>query len=526
MIIKRAQIEKFRSLHNIDFNLGLKVTAIVGHNATMKTTLLGIISQTFSIPKDNPMYGFDTIDGYNFKSQLSEKFKLSEKDIPGEHKWKLELYPNIHKNDFFEAASMLRDKKTNKIRFWSTEGRSAGTGYVQIPVYYLSLKRVTPIGEEGDFEHLSELDEYEKKFLIKENQEIFFSGRNDYSIDTIKSKNKYTASVHQQEHDALAISAGQDNLGKILIAVLSFRRLQQTFGDHYKGGVLLIDEIESTFHPAAQQRLISRIYKYARDYKIQFIFTTHSPTVIKSAFLDKHNKKDSQLVYLKKVGDSVRGYENPEIDDVILELSGQIKNSTPAPQKISIFSEDIIARQFLSVLLKDYKSQIKFISCSIGAEEYLELYRVKLEPLSSSVIILDADKNTAKINTKLRNFASANGSHSIVFLPGQDCPEKMFYKFLYNLADDDSFWDTSLAGYDRHKCFCEYPTLIESQADTDQYKKWFDSQKRFWGRASSKLFTCWQIKNPELCSKFIKDFINAYNLVALKNNIAQLTIEV
>lgn len=68
MIIKSAHIYKFRALNNVDFNLGSKLTAIVGQNGTMKTTVLGILSQTFTISKNHPMYGETTIDGYNFKS--------------------------------------------------------------------------------------------------------------------------------------------------------------------------------------------------------------------------------------------------------------------------------------------------------------------------------------------------------------------------------------------------------------------------------------------------------------------------
>ena len=148
MIIKHAFITKFRALQNVEFDLGKKITAIVEQNGTMKTTVLGILSQTFTISKEHKMHGEQTIDGYNFHSQFGEKFKMSEKDIPGEHLWKLDLYPQIYKKDYFEAESIERDKNTKIPRFWSTEGKKKGVGYPQIPAYYISLKRVTPIGEE------------------------------------------------------------------------------------------------------------------------------------------------------------------------------------------------------------------------------------------------------------------------------------------------------------------------------------------------------------------------------------------
>lgn len=73
----------------------------------------------------------------------------------------------------------------------------------------------------------------------------------DIEINTIHSNAKYTASIHSSEHNALSISTGQDNLGKILISVLSFKRLMEKYPKDYKGGILLIDEVESTFHSLA-----------------------------------------------------------------------------------------------------------------------------------------------------------------------------------------------------------------------------------------------------------------------------------
>lgn len=70
MIIKNVHIDKFRALENVDFDLGSKLTAIVGHNGSMKTTVLGILGQTFSISTSHPMFGEKTIDDYNYRSQF------------------------------------------------------------------------------------------------------------------------------------------------------------------------------------------------------------------------------------------------------------------------------------------------------------------------------------------------------------------------------------------------------------------------------------------------------------------------
>ena len=115
MIVKRITIEKFRSFQGISFFLGKRLTVIAGRNATQKTTLLGMLGQPFTIPVENPMYGAKTIDGYNFKSQFRDKFKLSPiHDVIGEHKWTLYFHQNIYKQDYYSVTSISRTQRGQK----------------------------------------------------------------------------------------------------------------------------------------------------------------------------------------------------------------------------------------------------------------------------------------------------------------------------------------------------------------------------------------------------------------------------
>lgn len=152
MIIKSVEIEKFRAFENASFTLGKRITAISGRNATQKTTVLGMIGQPFTISKDHPMYGCKTIDGYNFRSQFKEKFKISpEHDVIGQHKWKLELHNGVYEQNYYAVESIARRQsgQAPTLRFWNAESRARGAGYIQLPVYFLSLSRLFPIGESG-----------------------------------------------------------------------------------------------------------------------------------------------------------------------------------------------------------------------------------------------------------------------------------------------------------------------------------------------------------------------------------------
>ena len=207
------------------------------------------------------MHGEKTIDGYNFRSQFSEKFKLSkETDKVGEHKWKLYLNKDVYSVDdgVLEMKSIPRDE--NSIRFWNAKGKGKDTGYIQCPVVYLSLKRLYPIGESKKLDIESyNLTEEEKETLIELYKTIFSEVTNDgdYLVNGIKSTAKSSAAISSSNIDPITISAGQDNIGKLLITLLSFKRLKNKYEEQYKGGILLIDELEATLHSSALRHVIA-----------------------------------------------------------------------------------------------------------------------------------------------------------------------------------------------------------------------------------------------------------------------------
>ena len=133
MKITKILIEKFRGFQNVEFELGSHITVIAGQNGTQKTTLLGMLTQPFTITdKDNPMYGEKPLSGGSFKSAFSDKFKLSHYkfDRPKEHEWTLHFNEpcDNENNNTYTVESIPRDKKT--IRFWKKGSKSEGSGYV------------------------------------------------------------------------------------------------------------------------------------------------------------------------------------------------------------------------------------------------------------------------------------------------------------------------------------------------------------------------------------------------------------
>ena len=529
-IIDKIYIKKFRKFVDIEMRCGRKLTVIAGQNGTQKTTLLGLLAQPFSMSKRNPednnsdtteasdtksFYEFKTLTGHSFQSKFANKFKLDEKkEKPGDHEYSLFLVDSsLGDNGIFTLESIRRDTRSNKLRIWKKNARSAGDGYLHYPVIYLSLKRVSPIGEETRIKNVkAQLTTEEATFLQQNYDEILALLPEEYETNKLDSSNKKTLIAHPNTYSALTVSAGQDNIGSILTAILSFKRLQENFPDEYKGGLLFIDEIESTLFPASQAKLIEKLFKYARDYKLQIFCTTHSPSVINMAKQDKY-KQDCCFNYLKSVNkDKIIVETNITPEQIYAHLSLQpIIYKKEKIKKIRVYTEDDEARRFLRALLHTkYRKLLDIVKVNIGAEELIDLKNRKIEEFTKNMIILDGDQ-------------PKNNSKNILLLPGGAGPDKMLYDFLHKLPPDDVFWpDTSCTGkYSWQVCFKDYQNLPTSKKGELRlfYKNWFKQQIQYWDAENLSVFGYWIQNNRDAVDAFMHEFEKCYNYLARKNKL-------
>ena len=63
-------------------------------------------------------------------------------------------------------------------------------------------------------------------------------------------------------------------MGKIILALLSFKRLKEKYPKGYKGGILLIDELDATMYPGSQERLLRVLRRWSNRYRIK-LFSLH-----------------------------------------------------------------------------------------------------------------------------------------------------------------------------------------------------------------------------------------------------------
>lgn len=521
MIINSIHIKKFRGFNDVQFQLGNNMTVIAGQNGTQKTTILGIISQPFTITdEDNPLYGEKPLCGGNYKSLFSEKFKLSETfDKPKSHEWTLHL--NREKEAEFTLESIERKVKSGSkgIRFWRKGDRSKGSGYIQLPVIYLSLSRLFPIGEDSDIDSSSEISLTDSEFEFYQdwhNKILIIPDVEMTQVDYLASNQKNTLGATTSFYDWRMNSAGQDNIGKILLAILSFKRLKEKYGVDYQGGILAIDEIDATLYPASQLKLIEALRKFSSQLNIQVVFTTHSLTILQKACEWQEDERISgqiKVVYLQKYDTSVKAIDNisyPTIRDK-LNVALSERQST---KKIPVFTEDKEGEIFLRAIIKRKSSSLQFIDCTLGCDNLIELARKKIVGFkySQSIVVLDGDVRSE--NSKMRRI---NKLKNFLILPGNNSPERLIAEFLHALPDDSPHWENIYEGYSKQHVFRDF-SLREIQSSREKAKQWFNLQKEYWGRNCANVINPWIEENEEDVNVFIEQYdslIEKYNKLLL-----------
>lgn len=513
MIIKKIHIQKFRGFSDIDFQLWAHITAISGQNGTQKTTILGIISQWFAITdENNPMYWKRPLCGGNFVSSFSEKFKLSaEFDKEWQHEWTYFFCDNMIES--FTMQSIVRDRRTGKLRFWKKGDRSEWSWYMQYPVIYLSLKRIYPIWEDIKLREAENIDftqdeinwyhRWYKKILLLQRENVT-------SIWYLSTTNKQTTGINTDTYDWKGNSAGQDNVWKILLAILSFKRLKEEYPDNYKWGILAIDELDATLYPASQIKILEFLHKMTEEYRIQIVFTTHSLTLLEKIeeMRIKKGKKDTtiKLLFLDKVDNKVT-IEERWFQYIKHKLEVALRLEAIHSDKIDIYTEDAEWVLFAKSLLLWTRiiKNLNFVKVNAGWDQYLHWIEKKIPTFlyPNSIIILDGDVSQSSNNKQKKIKKKRN----IIYLPWTQSPERLLADFLSNLNDDDQCWEN---GFSYQLCFSEF-LLDEVQESREKAKRRFNSdiiQSYF-----TQILKYWKKQHKDQVEEFKKSFIEIYNTI-------------
>lgn len=510
MKITKVNINRFRGFQNENFEVGSQITAIAGQNGTQKSTLLGIITQTFTLKIGDPMRNEKPLCGGNYISAFKDKFRLSPNfDKPKGHEWTISFDEGIPD---FTVESIKRTNDPN-VRFWKKGAKQEGDGYLPLPTIFLSLKRLVPLAEESRIETNENLLTADEIAEFKElHNRILIAQTPISSTIAISSKNKQSAGVSTEFYDWNQNSMGQDNLAKILLALFSFARLKKKY-PLYNGGILAIDELDATMYPASQVELLKVLRHFASKFKIQIFFTTHSLSLLKE--IDKLIQETSKieatanqikLIYLKRIDNQIHIKQDIDFNGIKLDLNVLAKGKDHKKHKIIVYTEDNENKLFVKSILKRKACILDFVDVTMPCSTLTELVHKKVPAFTRpySIIILDGD---VRLNKKM--IKKLEDTDNVLILPGDNSPERLLANFLYNLSDSDVLWENITTGYTKQFCFREYTfEQINAQHENGRQdaKKWFNSQLDFWGRGGCKVFNPFLSTIEQEVKKFRTDF--------------------
>ncbi|WP_288909610.1 AAA family ATPase [uncultured Megamonas sp.] len=523
--LKSLDIHQFRNFHKeLKLNINPNLTLIVGQNATSKSTLLGMLCQPFEFTAEYKVYTnvYDnikksevkTILGKTFESQFSDVFRMSPiYDNPKDKKYfydiELELDDKILKLPVQTKSRPTTNNNDNNIRFVVGKTRHRGEGNFPHPVIYLGLNRLYPLAN-------SKKIELDTSYKLTKDEISFYSTwqknitvlQENVSPEYVSTDIKDFLGCKTSFYDAETNSAGQDNIGQIISAILSFKRLKEQLKDNYQGGMLLIDEVDATLHQLAKIKLLEFLIEMSDIYSLQIICTTHSTKMIELCSQKYKNK--SSIIALYKRGNNIYANSNVSFDDICAELS-----ANTIERKIylttTIFEDSTAAQFFKAITFNMYNDFLKINNdvkkndeTALPSDVCLRLASKKIPEFEKILFIIDGDK--ANQITKKH--------HNIIALPGNKALEIEMYYFLKSLPTDDEFWSKDIGKYNYQMCFKDYNSLEIQSNNIQAFKNWFISQKKEWGRSNNKLYKRWIKANKNIVLDFNEKFFKLHNKIA------------
>ena len=261
----------------------------------------------------------------------------------------------------------------------------------------------------------------------------------DLSHPNLKFDNKKNLLLAEQEN-GVVYSEPHMAAGERAILRLS-RRIPQT-----KGGLVLIDEVETGLHPSIQKSLMLELQQLALRNDLQIIVTTHSPVVLDSVpeigriFLDR-NEEGKIVVH-------------PPYRDLIQDaLYGCVD------EKFNLLCEDNAAQGVLEGVfdiiiprLLAKRDSIR-IDRDTGADEFPRYARMlkRCGQIQNFIFVLDGDQQDEKVKREIISvFMDDKKNRSeeekeqdrvkyqgrVVLLPGAGAPEAWVWHWMREFPDN------------------------------------------------------------------------------------------
>lgn len=519
----KLSLGDFRLFNGAEIYIGKRMTAIAGNNGTGKSTILGLLANSSALK------GKRSLLDRPYRGEFSELFSAEKEHDPAGQKVRLEYEEH---GDRFVAEFRTAWQSGDRFRVIPRRLRADGSkteSKVESPVIYLGLSRLYPVGEATSdvtaksyrWKNPADGDWFTVNYarILSVHDEI----RAVSSLSISGMSSKKGTGVETDSYGPVANSAGQDNLGQILLAVLSFKKLRDEMGEEWDGGLLLIDEVDAALHPAAQLRLMKLLLDEARSTGFQVIFTTHSTVLLEElSGMNQHNPVDApggvEVAYLSISNRSLLATRNPTW--TTLRHGLYVTNPALNSVRVGVFTEDAEARWLLHGVLDALRpnvlDNVDLLEVALGCEQILHLYAGDFSYFRDRVVVLDGDVSEGTIAGAVPPALLRSGGN-IVCLPGGKRPESVIWDYLAERpGEGNALWDDLGTVGITWESLVESPpeTLFPGENERNQYKHWLWKYERLFDRA--RVIRHWAADNPLEAERFIDDFIRAYNNVAVR----------
>lgn len=566
--IQEIKIKDFRSIKELSFKPSKYINVISGKNGTGKSTILGMIAQGFSfnnkiiefiseecrsltqnkINKLNPEDNIELIKEYNsilthfgktFESTSKDHFKLSEKDVrETEH-----INVSLDNGRYFKVETTNHgDRKLPRFVTRRDDGESSNYA---LPVIYLGLDRLNPLVRTTNKNFYLDISTQDKIDIHTLYESILLKKYPNNLTATVTNTKKQTAAYIDPERTIEMISSGEDIVGQLLLALYSLKKLKDNYPVDYKGGILLVDEIDATLYPAAQNKLLDVFLEKARAWNIQVFVTSHSLSLLEylETLKVKNPRVNREIKIFTTNESEISDIKLSELD-YLYKFKNQLlaqANQDLIQEKIKVYFEDAEAHFIFKNLISGLKDsenmaiskRIKTVTqVSISCTQYKSLHKQKVpEFTTNSIICLDSDQVVDK--NKYKNFITLP-NHGMLSNPEE---------FVFDILNDYSspFWRQTNDNYNysifmnssRYRVLSSIKngTYIEQYQNVngtykntkprEVWKAWFNEEKPLWVGKNNPV-KYWKDKNKDKVKEFEHELKLAYDYVAKNNKIPKL----
>lgn len=445
----------FRKLGGFKIDFANRLTLIAGHNGIGKSTILGLVANTFGLTDKSssknyfaePFYANIERIVYLALAEVAEAQKhpaaapIIEADVGGLIVRK--RCAMTHRSEWKRARVVPRTIGRDDDDVIGPDAK------IPLPTIYLGVKRLASIGEADEEEVISRrfnMSREDSQLMVEFVNSVILGIKVNAEVthQSIKGWKKRTAQPGYENHDAMAVSIGQDSLASIATALASFNRLKRDLGDGYPGGLLVIDELDVGFHPHAIDRLVNALKTQANRLDLQIIATTHSPRLIEAVHPQGGGNANApdNVVYLLDTKHP-RLAEDQSLTAVLDDMALRQDDSPTAPQRkptLCVYFEDSEGAQFCDAIItpakraalgRKYGVRIKLIALGIGGSNLINLPKNDAI-FNDRVLVVDADTKipkTARSRGNTLKLPCSNGAG------GTDrSPENTIKSFLRNIA--------------------------------------------------------------------------------------------